>query len=472
MKKVIVPLLAIILSSCSGSNSSSSTEETFVVGEKVHISSTVTLDEDNMVFDDFVNGVDEEKWLIGAGAWGSGNGGVVPENVSYTEDGILLLRGNGLYYSQDDVKGLGNLKDGRNTGSCLISTFLAGPGHYETKMKPLPRLGACTAFWVYANTANPEGGDNLNQEIDIELPGGKSGGSISFKNVLNTNYITETLNTSKDLNASEVTGGKTINLNDGKFHTFAFDWYTDPEMVVYSIDGYISAVTTSFVPTYQTRLWIGNWFPNNSAFVGDSNFETDYMEVDYVSYIPFSDQPYVAHEAAVSVSGAVSSQYPSSPVIKDDVNMIANGDFEYYERKGTESGYGWTYGKLNGESQEASAVCYASTSGGYDDSACAIIKDKGYLSTIVDSLYEGQSFNLSFKAKSTVSTCSALIRYRNSSGESLSYDTINIGQSDDYMSYSGTFTPPEDAHSLIIQIYSNGEAQTTMVDDFSLTRNY
>ena len=76
------------------------------------------------------------------------------------------------------------LKDGRNTGSVIISRFLTGPGHYEVKMKPLPRLGACTALWTYTNRVSSIYDENDNHEIDIELPGGKTNNAISFKNVL------------------------------------------------------------------------------------------------------------------------------------------------------------------------------------------------------------------------------------------------------------------------------------------------
>ena len=63
-------------------------------------------------------------------------------------------------------------------------------------MKVLPRQGACTAFWTFAYNL-----DTLeNHEIDIELPGGNRSGTVTFENVLNTNYITEQMNISFDTN--------------------------------------------------------------------------------------------------------------------------------------------------------------------------------------------------------------------------------------------------------------------------------
>lgn len=112
-----------------------------------------------------------------------------------SDDGVLVLTGNGGYYTDGDVRGVGDIKDGRYTGAALISKFLVSAGRYEIKMKVLPRQGACTAFWIYSNDIEI----GANHEIDIELPGGNRSGVVSFENVLNTNYITEQYNQSQDV---------------------------------------------------------------------------------------------------------------------------------------------------------------------------------------------------------------------------------------------------------------------------------
>ena len=140
-------------------------------GDDIALLDNIEFDYDHAFFDDFSTGVKEENWLIGDQAWGGNNGGVVPENVSYTDDGILLLRGNGGYYQEGEVRGVGDVKDGRYTGAALISNFMVGPGRYEIKMKVLPRIGACTAFWTYAYEFENE----LNHEITpLRLPPGNS----------------------------------------------------------------------------------------------------------------------------------------------------------------------------------------------------------------------------------------------------------------------------------------------------------
>ncbi|MBR0295278.1 MAG: glycoside hydrolase family 16 protein [Bacilli bacterium] len=439
-------------------------------GDEYYRLSSVQIDEDNVVFDDFTTGVNYDYWFIGSGAWGSGNGGVVPDNVFYTEDGYLLLRGNGMYYSKNDVKGVGTLKDGRNTGAVIISKFNCRPGHYEVKMKPLLRKGACTALWTYTNRENPESEERDNHEIDIELPGGNQSGSISFKNILNTNYVTEAKAISQDVVLENVTHGKVINLNDGKFHTFGFDWYTDPELVVYFIDGYVSAVSDTYVPSLESKLWLGNWFPNNSAFVGMSQFETDYMVVDYISYLPFLNQPYVTWNADVTVATANKSLYPTSPITLPKANLVANGDFEYFTRKGVVDGYGWSYAKLAGyKNVEISDVCFPTLTDGNEESAGATIKEGGYLSASVDSVYAGQNFRLSLDAKSSGSSSKVIVRYRDNSDSSISSDNIEITSSD-YQRISKEITAPETCYSILIQVY-NQEADTVInIDNFYLER--
>lgn len=346
------------------------------VGKEVQVLSGVQLDYDNAFFDGFDNGVEYNNWYIGDQAWGAGgNGGVIPENVGYTDDGVLVLSGNGDYYLRGEVSGVGVRKDGSLTGASLISKFKTGAGRYEIKMKVLPRLGACSAFWTYGFDHDTNG----NHEIDIELPGGKSTGVIGFDNVLNTNYVTESDNISQDPELSDVMGTDFV-LNDGQWHTFGFDWYTlEPDeydgdlneyesslkgedtkreeshgKVVYYIDGVVTAVSDLCVPYYECRLWLGVWFPNTTGFVGDANFENDYMYVDYVSYVPFKEQPIVEFDPSVN-GYAAAHEYPTKPTATESVNMIANGTFEHI-KDGLER-TGWTANNgIYSSSDEQSAI--------------------------------------------------------------------------------------------------------------------
>lgn len=350
------------------------------------------LDYENAFFDDFSGGVNYENWYIAKQAWGGSNGGVIPENISYTDDGILRLKGNGGYYLEEEVNGVGDVKDGRYTGAALISKFVTGPGRYEIKMKVLPRIGACTAFWTYAYEFENE----LNHEIDIELPGGNRSGNPTFANILNTNYIKESQSISQDGKLSEILNEE-VYLNDGEWHVFGFDWYTNPEQIVYYIDGKVCATTDLFVPELQSRLWVGVWFPVTSAFVGSAEFESDFMEIDYVSYIPFKNQPTVAF-TPVPNGVANRNEYPTVPVTAAVVDKIANGTFEYVQ-SGKEKISGWRLEKYITEKQNLSEVCNISDDIGFENSKALFVKDGGVASQIIDAVYNNFAHKLTFKAK-------------------------------------------------------------------------
>ena len=469
---LLTGILALSLVACSNAQPEKKYTD-YSAGDKIESLESVALDNENAFFDDFLNGVDYDRWQIGAGAWGYGNGGVVPENVFFTEEGYLILRGNGLYYARNEVKGLGALKDGRNTGSAIISKFKVGPGHYEVKMKPLTRLGACTALWTFTNRTSLLYDENDNHEIDIELPGGKSRSAISFKNVLNTNYVTESMNISKDIVVSDITSGETINLADGKFHTFGFDWYTDPSVIIYFCDGHITAINDLFVPTLESKLWLGNWFPNNAAFVGESLFETDYMVVDWVKYIPFLNQPFEKWDASVSVNAAEKSQYPTSPIILENPNMIANGDFDALAKLEDKTNYGWVFAKLNGyDSIPVEDICYIDDNNGLDATPAVVLKEGGYLSTVVDCVYENQPYNLSFFAKTDAQDARVIVRYRDVSQGVIESKVIKVS-GDEFKEYKETLLPPEGTYAIQLQIYSNDETDCHFIlDEFSLTRGF
>ena len=436
---LIITLLMLICLVLSGCNDNQAND--IKAGDAIRFLDGVTVDYSNMFFDDFTGGVDYDSWYIGKQAWGANeNGGVIPENVNYTDEGVLLFSGDGGYYTSGDVQGVGARKDGSLTGGALISKFVTGPGRYQVKMKVLPRLGACSAFWTYCFEQSTGG----NHEIDIELPGGKDHSSvISFENVLNTNYITVEMNESQDVNISNVTGSDTtIALNDGQWHTFGFDWYTDPEMVVYYVDGIVTAVSRIFVPYVQSRVWLGVWFPNNTGFVGDANFESDIMSVDYVQYIPFLDQPCQSYDPPISSSQvAAADEYPVAPVSTAVVNKISNGNFEYVLDHNVD-GYGWVMDARylfsdeetkirneirqqvideNGEltSQEVNRIvaeryrekereilsigvnemCSISNGIGYRDSCGLHLTDLGLLRQVIDGVYANFNLNLQFKSK-------------------------------------------------------------------------
>ena len=476
----LVSAFAVMASSCNNNQNSSESGEPNVeipeVSDELDTLEGVGFDYDHAFFDDFTNGVNYDNWIISEDCWGSNKGGLTVKNLFYTDQGTILLRANGNYYSGDEVKGYGSVKDGRCTGASLVSKFVTGPGRYQVKMKPMPRLGGCTAFWTYSNRP-VTGAENDNHEIDIELPGGMRHGIHSFKYMMNTNYITETYMDNCDFNIGEVTNNKVVNLNDGNFHVFGFDWYTNPEVLVYYVDNVVTCVSEIFIPYLLTRLWVAVWISISDAFMGAPNFESDYMEIDWIKYIPFDNtQPYTECDVdAVSIS-APREAYPTTPVSYPKVNKIANGDFEYFIRKHKQDDYGWTYEKFVTETRDLSEVCYADTTGGKDGTAGGIIKNGGYLHTTVDSTYGGYKYDISFDGKSTGTDSVCEVVYY----ASYVPDTSPIGSefirldSVDWKNYTKTITCPERCSCMTIEFYNtNGKSSTSAmaIDNVKMARS-
>lgn len=249
-------------------------------------------------YEDFLgNKLDTSKWLIAEKAWGGNNGGVVAENVSVS-DGFLKLEGHGDKY-EGNVKGI-NKPDGKRTGAAIATKEYFGSGRYEVVAKVCPELGACSAIWTFEYEEYYPGDEKyeelapggsyyaVNHEIDIEMPGrpGKATENISYDYALCNTWIGErgdeyTTSYTKLLSAQ----------NDGKFHTYRFDWHTgdknETPRVEFYIDGELAKVNKTHIPTNKGRLWIGLWFPNGWA--GAPDFDTEVFEIDSVKITPFGE---------------------------------------------------------------------------------------------------------------------------------------------------------------------------------------
>lgn len=416
--------------------------------------------------EDIVNGFydpfdtfDSSSWYVGDGYWGLNNGGVSKDNLALSEDGELIFKANGLYYSKNDTKSSGAYKDGRKCGSTIISKFLVKPGHYEVKMKVLPRQGSCTAFWTYANRPVEGQKDNDNHEIDIELPGGSKTGNITFKKALNTNWHTELAYDSVEYSIKDINKDASyIAYNDNQYHTFGFDWYTDPSCIVYYCDGKITNVSNIFIPTLEQRLWLGVWFPN--GFTGVAQFETDNMYVDYVKYNPFKDQEYEEFVPEIGVG----KEYNNVKVItKKNANKVSNGDFEYATNFQGEENYdelgnrGWQFIKKVSEKKELKEVVNVLPNIGTNDgSKCgASIKDGGVLRQYIDSVYDGYKYNFSFDGKAIKGNDDASylkVSFLNGGEESIKDEIFNIVNTGSFKNYKKEIEAPVNTEKIKIEV--------------------
>ncbi|MBP5303505.1 MAG: family 16 glycosylhydrolase [Clostridia bacterium] len=279
-------------STTSGSGSST------IVYEK----GTTYLKSDGSFYDDFTNGVDSNMWYLCTQTWGGGNNGQLAQNVGYTEDGTLVLTANGDLY-----KGTIGGRNGKRTGGVIVSKSNPGPGSYEVRMKVAPRLGTCSTMWTFYYGNNGE-----NHEIDIEIPGNET----TFKYSLFTNWLTEEnylpQNTIPDFYH-----------NDGEWHTYRFDWHTNPKRIDYYVDGKLEMTSNTLIPTIAGHFWLGVWFPN--AWCGNPDFETCYMLVDYAKFTAF-DEPFTNSGIGYNFAAPLSA-YPASPMQLPTNNYVSNGSF-------------------------------------------------------------------------------------------------------------------------------------------------
>ena len=224
----------------------------------------------------------------------------------------------------------------------------------------------------------------------------------------------------------------------------------------------------------QTRLWLGVWFPNNAGFVGQSYFETDYLMVDWVKYLPFDEtQTYTPFTPALTVSELPASLYPTTPTIVPEVNLLANGDFEYIRKKDTIENYGWFYNRLNTETLPVEEVCYPLDGIGYQGSAGACVKNGGYLTNDIDSVYEGFKYDVSFHAKSTGEDSCVLISYYDSINNRPLKEEYHYINSSEFTKYEVQTIAPKDSYSMKIEIYNTDSLSDSVIhiDNLKVVRN-
>lgn len=320
---------------------------TSVADESVYVVNTYTVNnkpiwnkapvvlEDQIFFDDFSQGV-SKKYYTSSGpgrGWGVAEGErpnyMNPANISWTTDtdvvsqaggtgGIVAMQVNGDLYP---VEGR------RREGTCLITKKAFGPGLYEIRFKTVPRLGAVTAFWTYWNGGGSTLADNAYSEIDIEMPmkaDYRQWSATVYKKYISAGMMEQGTATIKTEDGS--------GLNDGRWHTFAFEWRTDSEngdnAVQYYVDGVPSVRIEGYTPEYTATFWMGAWFPDNPTWIGSPEYETAFMYIDYVRITPYADPIKTGARGSfdMSATGTIGTDLGNNPLPEN--NYIANGNFQ------------------------------------------------------------------------------------------------------------------------------------------------
>lgn len=300
----------------------------------------------DIFYDDFNgNSLDTDKWLIADKQWGGNNGGVVPENVSVS-DGTLKLEGHGNLYTGDVDSYRSLTPGGIRTGAAIATRDYYSSGSYEVVAKVAPELGACSAMWTFEYEEYYPGSpeyeqsgatgqySTVNHEIDIEIPTANATHSDpSFECGRFNTYTAENRHNSNfhDLPYA---------VNDGKFHTYRFDWHTGDDneqaRVDYYVDDIYVCTSTSQVPSNASRFWLGLWFPSSvdsdndgvcdSGWSGTANFDTTVFEIDSVKITPYHEAGDTTGKESFPYDGWAVDSFPDL-IESERFNHIKNGDF-------------------------------------------------------------------------------------------------------------------------------------------------
>ncbi len=327
-------------------------------------------------YDDFENGIDTSVWDVATGTWDKVSNGLVPENVFYStykprveaEDatgGIVVIKSNGDFAP---------VSSERRSSGLLITKAAYGAGLYEARVKIVPRSGQCTALWTYWTNGLGTLDANRCSEIDIELP--NAGDLRQWAGTIYSRYI------DKQTKVADSKGFYCDPLNDGEWHTMSFEWRTNEETgdkkVVYYMDGKIVGVIEGeSVPVHTATYWITSRFPDSIGWLGDPQYETAYMYVDWVRITEYDDPV---------LKGAVDNKTTDGPTGTDlgtsmipQTNYIANGQFVQQ----------FTVKNMKNKDITSWHTVNAQKSG-----ASAIINENGQISQIIQAQYDGLKFNL------------------------------------------------------------------------------
>lgn len=384
--------------------------------------------------EDFSGGMSDDHFLALEGAWhtdvvGAEHNGMKIRNLFYTNDGTndyLAIKARGMYNTEDPTS------LGKPEGGAIITKEHLRPGRYEIKMAAMPREAGVSAMWTYCTTTGNE--LTSQNEIDIEIGGTTNG--TQFKNIWFTSW---TKKETKETNPIDVTDA--LYLNDGKIHTYTFDWYTnynnqDIRRVDWFIDGvYYNSLTGNVVPEHEMPLWIGIWFP--PLWAGTAAFDTDYLLIDNIAYTAFDHTQY--YESCRAEPGYTKKQ-PSVSGIQTidfrtitDINKLSNSSFESLDKSPRDgSYYGW---KEDGASKGTVTLDTGKTNKGYKLTASTTSTAKyhgEYLKQEITNTFPGYEFSFKIDAKKVTeeSVGNIEIYYRDETNATIKTDIIPVDSLD------------------------------------------
>lgn len=376
----------------------------------------------DVLYDDFSgDSLDSSKWVVAEKSWGGNNGGVVPQNVSVS-GGTLKLEGHGNLY-KGDVPSYANLtKGGVRTGAAIASREYYSSGSYEVRAKVAPVLGACSAIWTFEYEEYYPGDpeyiasgatgqySTVNHEIDIEMP--TANGTHRTPSFEAARFNTYTAENRHNSNFHDLPYAQ----DDGKFHTYRFDWHTgdskEQKRVDFYVDGQYLYTSTKQVPTNASRFWIGLWFPTSqdadkdgvceTGWTGKADFDTAAFEIDSVKITPYCEAGDTNGKESFPYDGWALDQFPDQAE-SEHYNHLVNSDFE----KGLD---GWN---VSGDAY-ADGGKGVLTSGAHTDTLSQVVDVKQRMTYKTSADIETDGTEIEIGARKQNGTCNTSRKYTKS----------------------------------------------------------
>ena len=252
---------------------------------------------------DFSNG--KQKEFFPSDGWTNGE----PFNVTWS--------GENIKYQEGAAKLIITEKDDKFYGGELRSSSHYWYGDYEITMKPDPKTGTCSSFFVYTGPSetDAEGNPNPHDEIDIEFLG-KDTTHVQFNFFVNG------------------VGGNEYKYDLGfdaseEYHTYGFRW--TETYITWYVDGVpvyrVDETAKKPLPKTPGRLMMNYWCGTKQAELWMSKYShPEANDGSYYKIVKTSAEPIVGESATNDIDWSQVNALADLTALGDDKHVVtANG---------------------------------------------------------------------------------------------------------------------------------------------------